>query len=285
MAFVIPVGFFRELKHGHAKGGSLREAVQPAAGADDARAVKYLSAGVTLVASAGVVKDVLDPKAPVIGSPDVLTDGTYAWPSDLAHYVEKHHARLPAELLAHMAANHWTVPAVDTAGLELGEERDAGAIADYRQQGEDIARAFLKAYEEYDDPEVAARRAAREAEDERRFVAGLDEFYIKTGQHDPSIPLDDAVSQMLRYFAGRIERETPDIGAVTLEQPLPDAAVLELGATPDGKRYLLLRVARGSGRTVSERVATGSKDQLVAMLRTSATARALVKAMQKLAGT
>lgn len=35
------------------------------------------------------------------GSPD-LTDGTYFWPSGLAHYVSEHAVRLPQELISQM---------------------------------------------------------------------------------------------------------------------------------------------------------------------------------------
>jgi hypothetical protein len=33
-----------------------------------------------------------------------FTDGTYIWPTGLAHYVDKHSVRLPAEFLAHVDA-------------------------------------------------------------------------------------------------------------------------------------------------------------------------------------
>jgi anti-anti-sigma factor len=38
------------------------------------------------------------------------TDGTWAWPEGLAHYVEAHSVVLPDEFVIGMSANHWTVP-------------------------------------------------------------------------------------------------------------------------------------------------------------------------------
>ncbi len=120
MANLIQVGFFRELKHGDPKGPSLRAAVANAAAPDEAKIVAYLKAGQLYIGSPGIVKDVMDPKAGIIGSPDILTDGTYAWPADFAYYVEKYHARAPEELVQHMARAGWRVPTnIPVAELKL----------------------------------------------------------------------------------------------------------------------------------------------------------------------
>jgi hypothetical protein len=117
---LIPVGFYSELRGGKPHEPSLRAAVQPVAGADDARVIEYLNAGETLVATAGVVSDVLDPKFGIIGPPHILTDGTYAWPATFAHYIERHHVRVPDEFVSHMRDNAWTVPhGIDVASLKL----------------------------------------------------------------------------------------------------------------------------------------------------------------------
>jgi hypothetical protein len=45
----------------------------------------------------------------------------YAWPEDLAYYLERYHVALPDEFLKHLAAAKWTPPAdVDTDQVELG---------------------------------------------------------------------------------------------------------------------------------------------------------------------
>jgi hypothetical protein len=120
MARLIPVGFYKELRHGKPDGPSLREAIQATPGPDEARLAAYLRSGAVYLASPGPVRDVLAANA-IIGSLSIQTDGTYAWPSDFAHYIEKHHARPPAELVAHIAANGFAVPeGIDLTSLELG---------------------------------------------------------------------------------------------------------------------------------------------------------------------
>jgi hypothetical protein len=115
---LISVGFFSELKHGRPEGGSLRASLQPAAGPDDARLVAYLRGGKRLTMAPGPVRDVLAANA-IIGTLEILTDGTYAWPSDLAHYIERHHAAAPVALLEHARANDFVLPAVDVSTIEL----------------------------------------------------------------------------------------------------------------------------------------------------------------------
>ena len=115
-----PVGFFRELRHGKQDGPLLKDAVREAGDPDEAKVVSYLRAGQVLMASPGIVRDVLDPQRGIIGSLSILTDGVYAWPSDLAHYVERHHACLPDEFVAHMASNGWHVPErMDLSSVQL----------------------------------------------------------------------------------------------------------------------------------------------------------------------
>jgi hypothetical protein len=117
---LIPVGFYRELRGGKPHEPSLREAVQAVASPDAARTIAYLNAGELLIATAGVVKDVLDERRGIIGAPDILTDGTYAWPAILAHYVEHHHVRVPEHFAGHMAAGGWVVPpGIEVRGLKL----------------------------------------------------------------------------------------------------------------------------------------------------------------------
>ena len=57
--------------------------------------------------------------SPIIGTLSVLTDGTYAWPSDLAHYVGVHHARLPAAFVEHVRARGFRAAPVDVDTVEL----------------------------------------------------------------------------------------------------------------------------------------------------------------------
>jgi hypothetical protein len=112
---LIRVGFYQELRHGRPDGGSLRASLRPSSGPDDTRLVAYLRSGTAMVVAAGIVRDVLDNS--IIGGLDIRTDGTYAWPSDFPHYIEKHHATPPPELIEHARAYGFTCP----TGIEIGQ--------------------------------------------------------------------------------------------------------------------------------------------------------------------
>ncbi len=115
------VGFFQELDHGDSTGPMLVDSVgRPL---PDVRAIAdYLRSGLLFVGCPGIVFDVLDRAAGPIGSPDILTDGEWAWPGDLPYYVEKHNVALPTEFLEHLRQRNFKAPiegAVDPSTLEL----------------------------------------------------------------------------------------------------------------------------------------------------------------------
>lgn len=121
MKQLMRVGFYKELRHGRPDGGSVRDSLQATPGPDDKRLVAYLRAGTPLVVAAGIVRDVLDNT--VIGGLEIRTDGTYAWPSDFPHYVEKHQARPPGELLEHARSHGFACPSgIDLSQLQLPED-------------------------------------------------------------------------------------------------------------------------------------------------------------------
>jgi hypothetical protein len=113
-------GFFRELPHGLESGPSLRESVASTAHGLELKILEYLRNGKLVIATPGLVGDVLsNPGVPVV-APHIFTDGEWAWPGDLIYYVSKYHVRVPAEFLKHMEANGWHVPDdIDLAELEL----------------------------------------------------------------------------------------------------------------------------------------------------------------------
>lgn len=122
-------GFFREMPHGEPTDPSLAEARNPAAGPHEDRVAAYLEAGHVHTAAAGPTRDVLD-TGKLIGPPHYLTDGTFVWPGDLAHYVRTYHVRLAGPFIEHMLANGWAVPAgVDLATLALPRRPAAAADA------------------------------------------------------------------------------------------------------------------------------------------------------------
>lgn len=116
-----PVGFFRELKHRRVDGPSLREAMRDTGKPGESRIAAYLRSAPILLHALGPVTDVLEPNGDYICAPNIHTDGAYAWPEDLAYYVERYHVALPPEFLAHLAAAKWKAPAdLDTSTIELG---------------------------------------------------------------------------------------------------------------------------------------------------------------------
>ena len=46
-----------------------------------------------------------------------LTDGVWCWPDGLAHYVEQHSIKLPAEFVAHAESNAWIAPPQEESEL------------------------------------------------------------------------------------------------------------------------------------------------------------------------
>ena len=87
----------------------------------ESRIVAYLRAAPIMFHALGPVTDVFKPKGDYICAPNIHTDGVYAWPEDLAYYVEHYHVALPEAFLAHLVASKWKAPAdVDTSAIELG---------------------------------------------------------------------------------------------------------------------------------------------------------------------
>lgn len=116
------VGFFRELRHGDNLGMSLKEAICDGASDHEDKIVEYLDGGVSFCITPGLVSDVLDESKGVIGNLEILTDGTWAWPSDLSYYVKVYHIELDNDFIEHIKKNDWTVQNknnIDLLKLEL----------------------------------------------------------------------------------------------------------------------------------------------------------------------
>ena len=106
---LIGVGLFHELEHGWPFGPSLRRACRDAAGPDDAMLVAYLDAGRLYRRATADAFDIFDGSEPIT-PPHLLTDGTYIWPADLAHYVRTHHVELPRAFVIHVRAHGGEIP-------------------------------------------------------------------------------------------------------------------------------------------------------------------------------
>lgn len=115
---LLRVGFFRELKHGSPEGPSLRAQVRPAPAPHAEHLVAYLRGCPVLIAAMARAVDVLDPTVGRIGTPSIYTDGVWAWPGDLAHYVARYHIELPSAFIEHARARQWTPVAESSLDLK-----------------------------------------------------------------------------------------------------------------------------------------------------------------------
>ena len=116
------VGFFKELKHGDEFGTSLKEAVRNSPSENENKIIEYLNSGVAFCVSPGLVTDIIDESKGVIGNLEILTDGEWAWPSDLSYYVTFYHINLNSDFIEHIQKNGWTIPNkkyIDLLKLEL----------------------------------------------------------------------------------------------------------------------------------------------------------------------
>lgn len=119
MTKLIRVGFFREMPHGESTDPSLAAARADAPGPHQDAVLKYLEAGQLFIATPSPTKDVLDGRT-LIGPPHYLTDGTYVWPGDVAHYVRRYNVRLADPFVDHVVARGGAVPSgVDVRTLKL----------------------------------------------------------------------------------------------------------------------------------------------------------------------
>ncbi|PKW09341.1 hypothetical protein SAMN05428944_3504 [Streptomyces sp. 1222.5] len=103
-------------------GNFLRDAVRAVGERDEDRLVAYLESSTEIYSVMGAERDVVTGDTWIPGAGSLVTDGTWLWPAELAHYVRRHHVLLPADFVAHIRDNGYVCPA-------LPEER-ARAIFD-----------------------------------------------------------------------------------------------------------------------------------------------------------
>jgi hypothetical protein len=113
------VGFFHELWSTDKlePQPSLLRAVNEEPAPDEAELVRYLKSGHVLVDMMDTMRDVVSGDEWILAASTTLTDGEWLWRDDLAHYVRRHHVRLPEEFMACVRANGYRVPDVDEATL------------------------------------------------------------------------------------------------------------------------------------------------------------------------
>ncbi len=104
------VGFFQELPHGDPSGPRLIDHVNNIPQSDEIKISSYLRKGLLLIGCPGVVDDAVDSSVGVIGSADILTDGSWSWPADLPYYTEKYHLTLPGDFVRHVRERSFRPP-------------------------------------------------------------------------------------------------------------------------------------------------------------------------------
>jgi hypothetical protein len=114
------VGFYKDLPHGFKSHPELKSVISGMAHPHTDAILNYLRSGEVHTACPGLIEDVLSEERILIGSPHIMTDGVWAWPNDLAYYVEKYHVKLPEVFIDHMKSNKWQVPEnIDVLSLEI----------------------------------------------------------------------------------------------------------------------------------------------------------------------
>ena len=116
------VGFFKELKHGDEFELSLKKSMRNIPLENEDKIIDYLDNGISLYVTAGLVSDVLDKSKGVIRNLEILTDGTWVWPSDLSYYVKFYHVELNTHFIEHIKKNEWVMPKqedIDLLKLEI----------------------------------------------------------------------------------------------------------------------------------------------------------------------
>lgn len=102
-------GYFKEMPHGTSTCPSIKDYI----GKEDIAMVEkictYLTSGIAIAVTPGIVNDVIDPDKGVAGTPSALTDGTWVWPGDLAYYVKNYRLKLPDEFVKTMQDSNWEI--------------------------------------------------------------------------------------------------------------------------------------------------------------------------------
>lgn len=102
-------GFYKEMPHGDESDPSIYEFIDKNEKSEIDNICKYLKGGRVLVSCGGITQDVINPQNGSAGCPDMLTDGIWLWPGDLAYYVKQYYLKLDDEFIQTMRDNHWYI--------------------------------------------------------------------------------------------------------------------------------------------------------------------------------
>ncbi|MFJ3659392.1 hypothetical protein ACIPPM_02865 [Streptomyces sp. NPDC090119] len=93
---------------------SLRDAARAVGEGDEGRVLAYLDACPEIYTTMGAERDAIADDVWITGAGSLITDGTWVWPIELAHYVRRHHVALPHGLVAHIRARNYVCPEVSS---------------------------------------------------------------------------------------------------------------------------------------------------------------------------
>lgn len=126
------VGFFREFYPNDSSLPWLREHISTRRIRSESKIVEYLRSGHMLAAVMEGIIDIIDstPFSEGSGCSSLLTDGTWLWRQDLAHYVERYHVELPDDFVGALVESGFRMPDLspqDLAALAAAEEEGLGS--------------------------------------------------------------------------------------------------------------------------------------------------------------
>ncbi|WP_328726582.1 hypothetical protein [Streptomyces sp. NBC_00259] len=137
------VGFFREFAPQDADPAapSVHDAVRPYGLHDESGLLSYLASGTEIFSAMGAERDAITGDEWIPGAGSLVTDGTWMWPVELRHYVERYHAELPEEFMAAVrAARYSAAPVTRRRTEEIILEvfgRSSFAAQAFERQGAD----------------------------------------------------------------------------------------------------------------------------------------------------
>ncbi len=115
-------GFYKEMPHGDKNDPSILQFIREKGEIEEERIYQYLKEGIVLISCGGVVEDIINPYNGIVGCPDMLTDGIWLWPGDLAYYVKKYHLKIDKDFIKTMRNNNWHIryiPIIDYDNLDI----------------------------------------------------------------------------------------------------------------------------------------------------------------------
>lgn len=115
-------GFYKEMPHGDKNDPSILQFIRDEGDLEESRICQYLKEGTVVIACGGIVKDIVNADNGIAGCPNMLTDGIWLWPGDLAYYVKRYHLKLNKDFIKSMRDNNWhikDIPNIDYDNLEI----------------------------------------------------------------------------------------------------------------------------------------------------------------------